>query len=138
MTDNPKQDETAALVHWTYSREEWRTFMHWKKKNKGLFHYILHRLSPKLNLKTPNVTITSGKVSIDDKHEPFHDNDRQLQRINIRDAGKMNVMEISYQRNDLPNAGPKEIHIPVPKGRLKEAIGVEEKLNEIRNTNPRG
>ena len=138
MTDNPKQDETAALVHWTYSREEWQTFMRWKKKSKGFFHYILHRLSPKLNRKTPNVTITSGKVSIDDKHEPFHDNDRQLQRINIRDAGKMNVMEISYQRNDLPNAGPKEIHIPVPKGRLKEAIGVEEKLNEIRNTNPRG
>jgi hypothetical protein len=135
MPDTPKQDETAPLVHWTYSREEWRTFMRWKKMNKGIFHYILHRLLPKRNAGTPSITITGGKVSINDAHQPFRDADRQLQRINIRDAGKMNVMEISRQRNDLPNAGPTEIHIPIPKGRLKEAIGVEEKLNEIRNTN---
>jgi hypothetical protein len=94
----------------------------------------LHRLLPKRNTNTPSITITQGKVSINNIHEPFHDADRQLQRIHIRDAGKMNVMEFSYQRNDLPNAGPGEIQIPIPKGRLKEAIGVEEKLNEIRGT----
>ena len=134
MTEIGNQNETTALVHWTYSHEEWKTFMRWKKRNKGILHYLLHRFLPKQNTKTPSVTITQGKVSIDDVHEPFHGKDRQLQRINIRDAGKMNIMEISYQRNDLQDGGANEILIPVPKGRLKEAFGVEEKLNEIRDT----
>jgi hypothetical protein len=131
MTDTLKQDETAALVHWTYSRDEWNTFMRWKKKKKGFLHYLLHLLSPKSSSKTPDIKITADKVSIDDKHEPFHNTERQLQRINIHDAGKMNIMEISYHWPDQAQKLPGEIRIPVPKGKLKEAIQVQEKLNSI-------
>ncbi len=133
MADTRKQDEDA-LVHWTYSRDEWKNFMRWKKMKKGIFYYILHRLFSPGRAKTPGIKITGDKVYVDNFNEPFQDKDRQLQRINIRDAGKMNVMEISYQRNDLQHAALTEIHIPIPKGRLKEAIGLEEKLNKIRNT----
>ncbi|HLG38657.1 MAG TPA: hypothetical protein VI461_03275 [Chitinophagaceae bacterium] len=126
--DSEKQNETEALIRWTYSRDEWQAFMRWKKKRRGFFHYLLHRLSPGQKLRSPEITITSGRVSIGDNHEPFVDGERQLKRINIHDTGNMNVMEITYQRNGLQNAGPGEIHIPVPKGKLKEAIQVQEKL----------
>ena len=89
MTDTRKQDETAALVHWTYSREEWKTFRRWKEKKKGFFYYLLHRLFAKTSAKTPGISITDDKVCIDDIHEPFHDTERRLQRVNIHDAGKM-------------------------------------------------
>ncbi|MEI9810662.1 MAG: hypothetical protein WDO16_23875 [Bacteroidota bacterium] len=53
MTDNRKQDNTGALVHWTYSREEWKRFVRWKKMKKSFLHYILHRLWPASKAKTP-------------------------------------------------------------------------------------
>jgi hypothetical protein len=127
MTDIRKQDETAALVHCTYSRGM-EKFYALEEKGKRIFYYVLHRLLPAGKSRTPSITVTEDKVCVEDMHEPFHDTDRQLQRINIRDAGKMNIIEIAFQRNDLPNAPPKKIHIPVPKSRLKEAVGVVEKI----------
>lgn len=126
--DSEKQNETEALIRWTYSRDEWQAFMRWKKRRKSFFHYLLHRLSLSQRTQSPEITISSGRVSVGANHEPFDSNERQLKRVNIHDTGNMNVMEITYQRNDLQNAGRGEIHIPVPKGKLKEAIQVQEKL----------
>ena len=97
MTDTRKQDENATLAHWTYSRDEWKTFLRWKKMKKSFFHYLLHRLTTRQQMKTPGITISPTKISIDDNHEPFHDSGERLKKINIRDEGKMNVMEISHE-----------------------------------------
>jgi hypothetical protein len=131
MADTLKQDETAALVHWTYSHDEWQNFMRWKKKKKGFFHYLFHRLFAKTKSKTPDIKITEDKVSIDDMHESFHNKERQLQRVNIHDAGKMNIMEIAYHWPGQKEKLPAAIRIPVPKGKLKEAIQVQERLSNI-------
>jgi hypothetical protein len=130
-----KSEEMTSLVHWTYSRDEWKTFMRWKKMKRGFLHYMLHRLSLNQNSRTPEITITVSKVCFDDRHESFDGNEQKFKRINIHDAGNINVIEIFYQRSNMPHTGLREIHIPVPKGRLKEAIGVEEKLNAIKNIN---
>jgi hypothetical protein len=129
MADARKQDETAALVHWTYSRDEWKTFVRWKTRKKGFFHFLLHLLSLKKSHKTPGIIITPNRVSIDNNHEPFLGESRQLKRINIRDTGEMNVMEIGYEISRAKGAISQEIHIPVPKGKLREAIEVQERLN---------
>ena len=131
MTDTRKQEETTALAHWTYSRDEWRTFLRWKKMKKSFFHYILHRLTPAQQSKIPGITITQNKISIDENHEPFRDSERRLQKVNIRDAGKMNVMEISYDSPGQKGRLSNEIHIPIPKGKLREAIGVQERLSNL-------
>jgi hypothetical protein len=131
MAETLGHDKTTALVRWTYSSDEWNTFMRWKKMKKGFLPYLLHRLLPRLGSPAPEVIINRGKVSIGDVHEPFSDCGRQLKRINIHDAGKMNVMEIAYQHNDLQHVNPGEIHIPVPRGKLKEAIQVQEKLLKL-------
>jgi hypothetical protein len=121
---SPKLDEKMIIAHWTYSREEWKAFLKWKVLRRGLFHYLLHWFKPKRHKNVPEVRITSGKVWINDSHEPFHDEERRFRNINIHDAGKLNVMEIRYQHGDHSS----EIRIPIPKGKLREAIQVQEEL----------
>lgn len=130
MTDSRK-DEATALVHWNYSHDEWKNFIRWKKRKKGFFHYLFYLLGS--GSKTPGITISSNSVSIGSARESFLGDDRRLLRVIIRDVGDMNIMEIYYQRMDFDSSGRNEIHILVPKGRLKEAIGVEEQLNKMRD-----
>ena len=130
MTDSRK-DEAIALVHWTYSNDEWKNFLRWKKRKKGFFHYLFHLLGS--GPKTPGIIISKNSVSIGSTREFFHGDDRRLQRVIIRDVGDMNIMEIYYHKMDTESSGRNEIHILVPKGRLKEAIGVEEQLNKMRD-----
>ena len=131
MPDSQK-DEAIALVHWTYSRDEWKNFMRWKKRKKGFLQYLFYLLES--GPKTPVATISTNSVSTGNVQEFFYGKDLQLLRVIIRDAGDMNIMEIAYQRNDLESSGRNEIHVLVPRGRLKEAIGVEERLNKMRTT----
>jgi hypothetical protein len=126
MTDTLKQDDT--LVHWTYSQDEWKNFTRWKKKKKGFFYYLLHLLAPGSGKRTPGISISPNKVSIDDIHVPFHDGDRRLRRVNIRDAGDMNIMELCYHCPTQKERASGEINILVPKGKLREAIQLQEKL----------
>lgn len=129
MDTNEKQKEKTILAHWVYTREEWKAFMRWKKLQKSIFHFFIHRLIPRRKKRIPEITITSVKVWIDDAQESFNNGKHKLQRINIRDAGSINVMEISYDSYNKSSAVSNEIKIPVPKGRLKEAIQVQEKLS---------
>ena len=129
---NSQIDEATALVHWTYSRDEWKNFMRWKKRKEGLFQYLFHLLGS--GPKTPVATISTNSVTTGNVQEFFYGQDLQLLRVIIRDAGDMNIMEIAYQRNDHESFGRNEIHVLVPRGRLKEAISVEERLNKLRTT----
>jgi hypothetical protein len=119
-----KLDEKMIIAHWTYNREEWRAFLKWKVLRKGPLHYILHWLRPARHKRVPEVRITHGKVWINDTHEPFHDEERRFRNISIHDAGKLNIMEIRYEQGDLSS----EIRILIPKGKLREAIRVQDEL----------
>ncbi len=112
------------LAHWTYTREEWRSFHRWRMRKKSWLHYIWQRLKPRSNKKTAEIKITPESVWTNERNEPFHEGSRQFQRVSIRDAGNLNVMEICYEQG----ASSREIRIPIPKGKLREAIEVQEKL----------
>jgi hypothetical protein len=122
--------EPVVLAHWIYTRDEWATFIKWFKRKQSFFHYLIHRATNFRSRQVPEVRITPERVWIGETHHHFNTEEHDLKRVNIKDEGKFNIMEISYQwnRSDLMN----EIKIPVPKGKLKEAIEVEEKLNAIR------
>ncbi len=59
-----------------------------------------------------------------EQDENFAAGERHFQRVNISDAGRLNVMEIFYEKGN----ARQEIRIPIPKGKLREAIEVQEKL----------
>jgi hypothetical protein len=112
------------LAHWTYSRQEWKSFLRWKKLQQGFFHYMLHLLRPVKQKHVPEIRITPQVVLTNDVHEPFHNDRRQFRKIMIHDVGDLNIMEISYAHRD----GSSEIRVPIPKGKLREAIGLQDQL----------
>ena len=117
------------LAHWTYSPEEWKTFLRWRKLQQGVFHYVFSRLFPSHIATVPEIVITYQKVWIGDKVESFSNQERQLKKVDIRDVGNMNIIEIIYEtiRGGLPSHTC--IHIPIPRGKLREAISVHENLS---------
>ncbi len=112
------------LAHWIYTREEWRLFHYWRLRRKSLLHYWFYRLQPGKRSPAPEIKITTASVWMNERNECFHENGSIFQRVNIRDAGHLNIIEICYE-NGKEN---REIRIPIPKGKLREAIRLQEEL----------
>jgi len=122
-----EQNQRIVLAHWTYNREEWRNFIRWDKLRRGRFWYVVYYFLKEKETTIPEITIANKKIWIGNSVESFNDINKQIKRINIRDAGKLNVLEITYSFNN-GITKTDEILIPVPKGKLKEAIQVQESI----------
>jgi hypothetical protein len=128
MTTTTEQERNAALVHWMYSHDEWKRFVRWKKMRKSVLHYMLFSIWPAFKSKSPDVTITHKQVSVDGIGQFFHDGNYELRLVNIRDAGEMNILEITYENINSRLPDLRDIYVPVPKGKLREAIELQEYL----------
>jgi hypothetical protein len=122
------QDLHTILAHWMYTREEWECFLRWHKARKGIVHSFFFRVFPQRRFVVPEITITGMKIWIGNDVESFMDQNRQLKCIRIRDAGSLNILEIAYERINGNTKKRREIRIPIPKGKLREAIEVQESL----------
>ena len=120
---------TTSLVQWSYSRNEWKSFQRLHNRKKGWLPYLIHLAWFSRTTTIPIISITKDRISINAKEEVFTSFSRQLTRIGIREKQNLNLLEICYRCRD---KGPCEITVPIPKGKLKEAIAVEEELNRIR------
>ena len=118
------------LVHWTYTRDEWKAFTRWSRREKSLFHYLLHRI-PFYSKPIPEIRITPDSVWIGERQQHFSSGEHQLKRINFKEQAGMNIMEITYEWFHKKSPGYDEIRIPIPKGKLREAIAVQEQLIRI-------
>ncbi len=122
------QDQGAILAHWVYTREEWMAFRRWDGLRRSLLHYLLARLPYSHKVSLPEIIITGQRVVTNEEAQPFMDQYHKLKRVNIRDTGAMNILEITYEKISGRLSRVKEIRIPVPKGRLKEAVEVHDCL----------
>lgn len=124
-------NEKALLAHWVYTRDEWKTFRRKENRRKSLFQWLLHWIAGGLKKAIPEVKITSAVISVGNTEHHFNSDNSKLKRINILDEGLINVIEIRYDsgKNNFKNFN--EIRLPVPRGKLKEAILVQEKLSGL-------
>lgn len=122
------QDQRAVLAHWVYTQDEWKIFSRWQEMKRGYLYYWFRRWVKGKPIDLPEITITGQKVWTNDAVEPFLDQENKLRRVNIRDTGNMNVLEITYERLHTRRNRLHEIRIPVPKGKLKEAMEVHDCL----------
>lgn len=129
MHPNEKHSDKTVLAHWIYTKDEWKAFIKWKKIRKSIFHFFIHWITPKSKRQVPEIMITSDNIWIGNKHHSFNNAGSRLKRINIFDAGSINVMEISYDSKTQSSLINNEIKFPVPKGKLREAISIQEKLS---------
>jgi MFS family permease len=80
--------------------------------------------------KPQEVIIMAEAVLINGKLNRFYGDNLWLGGVEIKDAGELNVMEITFCWNTRGGKTFDEIRFPVPKGRLREAIKVQEQLME--------
>ena len=116
------------LAHWKYSKQEWKAFMRSGKRQKGFVSYFLHWLFPFSRKKIPEIKITPELVSIGNEQQYFSSRRHSLTDIRIREEGVINIIEIGYEYANENSSKRREIIIPVPKGKLREAFEVEERL----------
>jgi hypothetical protein len=123
--------ELLQLIHWTYTRDEWKAFVRCTKKKRGLFYLAADIFLPRKK-NVPEILVTPQKVYIGDNQVHFNNAHRTLERVHIRDEGPINIIVITY-RDENSRKRLQEISFPVPKGKLKEAIELEQGLNKLLN-----
>lgn len=112
------------VTHWNYSKEEWQHFLHWKTRKEGILFFLWRRLRPVKPQQVPEVRIMADRVWINNMHLPFQNSYRQFREVNIREAGLVNILEISYDQSNRRG----DIRVPIPRGKLKEAFEIRERL----------
>lgn len=126
MANPIKRVKTSWSICWIYTKEEWGSFEKWNAKRKGMLSYLRHAFFHKKDRCKPCVELTEQWVKIGDKRKYFTGPVTQLRRVDIYDKKQFNIMSISYEI--LSKSQLNEIHVPIPKGKLKEAIEAQEKL----------
>ena len=117
-------------ISWIYTKEEWRRFERWNARRQGVVEYVWHLLFHKENSHIQSVELTEQSVTIADKRKYFSGPVTELRRVEICDKKDFNVMIITYEI--LSKRQFNEIRLPIPKGKLKEAIDAQEKLMGLR------
>lgn len=112
------------LACWTYTKEEWKRFVHWRNREKGIFGAFFRRLLPGSKRPVPEIRIAADRVWVNQVHEPFQNMQRQLREIHIREAGNLNILEIRYEQGN----NIRGIKVPIPKGKLREAFEIQDRL----------
>ncbi len=128
---NEEQEGREVLVHWIYTREEWRVFLRWRKLKRGVLPFLIHLVTTLRLRNIPEIRITHYNVMTATMPELFNGLYRELKRVDIKDAGSLNILEIVYEKTEEKNTLFTEIHIPVPKGKLREAIRLQQDLSSI-------
>ena len=95
----------------------------------GLIKYLVIRYSTQVEEnKMPEVIITNEAVIVNGHVNRFYGNNLWLGKVIVNDAGNFNVLEITYCWDTRKGRAFNEIKVPIPKGSLKEAIFLQEKL----------
>ena len=71
--------------------------------------------------RNPEIVFSDDSVSMGTKTWPVG-HSRKLKEISIYEEGRVNVMKLVYERQ--------EVSIPIPRGRLREALDLRKKLME--------
>ena len=91
--------------------------------------YLVNRYSTQLEEnKMPEVIITNEAVIVNGQVNRFYGTNVWLGRVTVNDTGKFNILEITYCWKMRKGKSFNEIRVPIPKGSLKEAIFLQEKL----------
>lgn len=112
------------LARWNYTPDEWRCFRNWKTRKAGLFFYLLHWLRPPKNRRIPEIRIMPDRVWVNNSHEPFQNSQRRFMEIHIVETRRLHILEINYEFEKKI----REINVPIPRGKLREALEVQERL----------
>lgn len=90
------------------------------------YQYVIGPLKSKSD--TNEVTITPSYASFNGKQYPFIDDKKTIKSVKILEQADPKVLEITYQWNTRNGMTNEELHIPIPKGKLGEAVRLLDRL----------
>ncbi|MBS1621055.1 MAG: hypothetical protein JST10_05040 [Bacteroidetes bacterium] len=118
----------AEQVHWVYSPEEWKIFQQKENGRNSLVKRLFSFFYKRKQRDIPEVYITPEEVTIGERNYFLGTGNDVFKRVNIIDSGLVNIMVIHYRSSNSTSGNLNEIRILVPKGKLKEAIRVQDFL----------
>jgi hypothetical protein len=95
----------------------------------GLKYYFRKRAGTWRDKKMPEVTIMDDTAMINGKQLVFHGQGKWLRKADIKEKNNVNVLEITYEWHTRKGAHFDEIRVPVPRGKLREAVELLDCLN---------
>src|SRR5215510_14916336 len=117
-------------IGWIYTKEEWGRFEKWNARRKGVINYLWRSLIQPEQPQIQSVELTEEWVKIGDKKKYFSGPVTELRRVEIYDKKVFNVLIITYEIVSKKQLN--EIRLPIPKGKLKEAIDAQKNLMAVR------
>lgn len=113
-------------AHWTYSRQEWKTYVYKKLERKNFVLRTWKKLLLTFVFKTPEVKITPVSIAIGkDRREINHD--LRVRDIELMNMDDINIMTVSFEEIK-PGKKAEKLLIPVPKGKLRDAFELRQQL----------
>jgi hypothetical protein len=101
----------------------------------GGIKYIITMSSIKLDEnKMPEVIITNQSVIVNGHMNRFYGNNLWLGKVSIKEVKAFNILEFTYCWSTRSGETYDELRVPIPKGNLKEAIGLQERLMEAKKS----
>ncbi len=125
---NGMEQSPEGAIQWQYTRKEWNHFLKatgWKKNWPALFRLLFARC---IHRKVPVVHIKPDQMSIGPDRYYFFGERKKLRNVEIREEGPVNVICFEYENLPTDTERWKVIKVPVPRGRLKEALRMREHL----------
>ncbi len=77
----------------------------------------------------PEIVITNGTATVNGKPTVFQGDGKWLRKADIKEMNNINVLEIIYEWKTGKGITFDELRIPVPKGKLREAMELLDCLN---------
>lgn len=122
----PQIKQSMTKAHWTYSRQEWKTYMFKKLERKNFLLRTWKKLLLMLAFKTPEVKITPFSIAFGKDRREINQ-DLRVMDIELMNIDDINIMTVSF---DGVKSGKKaeKLLIPVPKGKLRDAFELRQRL----------
>jgi len=99
----------------------------------GVFCYSYSKYQVKWKQpQSPQIIITSDNASVNGKLTIFNGEGKFLRHADLKEKYDRNVLEIVYESKKGEKVLSKQLIIPVPKGKLREAIVLLDSLNSTR------
>lgn len=114
-----------VLASWTYSKEDRKAIRKNRRRRMPAVFRLFDRIRTALSNEVPHVAISPDQLSVGKKTIRFHTPGMQLKSIELTDEEDINMLMIVLEDPQNGKTG-KEIRVPVPKGKLREAFYVRD------------
>jgi len=113
-------------AHWTYSKQEWKAYMYKRLKGKNLILRTWKKILLSFIVKTPEVKISPVSIVVG-KNSWEINHGLRVKDIELSCIDDINIMTLNFDGIH-PGNKVMEMHIPVPKGKLRDAFELRQRM----------